>query len=109
MNSKIQNPKTQQPETPAMNDRDYLNDMLATEKYITNSYSTAMHEASHKGLYEDIFTSFTESSHAQRNVYDLMFKKGWYGLEKAEAQSLAQSHQQFTGYKNQFPFGNGLQ
>ncbi|MFS0780283.1 spore coat protein [Bacillus sp. 1P06AnD] len=104
MNSKIQNPKTKQPETPAMNDRDYLNDMLATEKHMTNSYSTAMHEASHKGLYEDISTSFTECSQAQRHVYDLMFKKGWYSLEKAEAKSLSQSQQQFIGYKMQFPF-----
>ncbi|WP_019243833.1 MULTISPECIES: spore coat protein [Bacillus] len=104
--NKIQNPKTPVPETPQMNDRDFINDLLATEKHITNSYSTAMHEASHKGLYNDIFTAFTESSHLQRDIYDLMFKKGWYGIQQADAQGISQSYQQFNGYKSQFPFGN---
>jgi hypothetical protein len=38
-----------------------------------------------------------------------MFEKGWYSLEKAQASSLSQSHQQFSGYKNQFPSGTNIQ
>ncbi len=40
--NKTQNPETPIPKTPEMNERDFLNDMLSYEKYITASYSTAM-------------------------------------------------------------------
>ena len=45
---KIQNPQTQVPQTPQMNDRDLVNDVLSMEKYMTDSYCTALNEASHE-------------------------------------------------------------
>ena len=106
-NQAIHNPETQIPKTPQMNDRDFLNDLLATEKYITNSYSTYLNEASHDALYQDILTVFTEAQNEQRSLFNLMFKKGWYKLEPAEDQKLQQKYQQFQGYSSQFPYGNG--
>ncbi|WML47040.1 spore coat protein [Neobacillus sp. PS3-34] len=106
---KIQNPESQIPKTPQMNDRDFINDLLAQEKYLTTSYSIAMHEASHDGLYQDIMAIFSETEKCQRDLYNLMFKKGWYKIEAAEQQKLQQSYQQFQGYTNQFPYGNNLQ
>ncbi len=44
--NKIGNPETQVPKTPQMNDRDFINELLATEKYMTDSYSTALNEMS---------------------------------------------------------------
>ncbi|UTI42339.1 spore coat protein [Niallia sp. RD1] len=102
----IQNPKAQVPKTPQMNDRDYTNDLLSTEKYMTDSYSTALNEASNEPLYQDLLAIFTETQNMQRELYDLMFQKGWYKLEAAEQQKLQQSYQQFKGYSNQFPYGN---
>ena len=104
--SSVQNPETQVPKTPQMNDRDFINDLLATEKYITNSYSTALNEASNEPLYQDLLSIFTETQNMQRELYDLMFQNGWYKLEAAEQQKLQQSYQQFKGYSNQFPYGN---
>jgi spore coat protein CotF len=101
--NKIQNPETPVPKTPQMNDRDFINDILATEKYMTASYSTALNELSHDTLYQDILGIFHETQNAQRELYNLMFKKGWYGIEAAEQQKLQQSHQQFSSYKSQFP------
>lgn len=106
---KIQNPESQIPKTPQMNDRDFINDLLAQEKYLTTSYSIAMHEASHDGLYQDIMAIFSETEKCQRDLYNLMFKKGWYKVEAADQQKLQQSYQQFQGYTNQFPYGNTLQ
>lgn len=106
--NKIQNPATQVPKTPEMNDRDFINDMLATEKYMTNSYSTALNEASHNSLYQDILQIFTETQNCQRELFTLMFKKGWYGFEAADVQKLNQSYQQFQGYSNQFPYNNQM-
>ena len=106
---KIKNPETQVPKTPQMNDRDFINDLLATEKYLTTAYTMALHEASHEGLYQDIMQIFSETQECQRNLYDLMFKKGWYAVEAADQQKLQQSYQQFQGYMNQFPNGGTLQ
>ncbi|SDZ64211.1 Spore coat protein CotF [Evansella caseinilytica] len=103
--SKIANPKTQVPETPQMSDRDYINDMLATEKYMTDAYSTAMNEASHDQLFSDIQQAFTESQRCQRDLFNLMFKKGWYSFDAEQQQTLDQSYQRFTGYQNQIPYG----
>ncbi|WP_017726348.1 spore coat protein [Halalkalibacterium ligniniphilum] len=106
---KIQNPETQVPKTPQMSERDFLNDQLSTEKYMTTSYHYALNEASHQSLYQDLATICQEAQDCQRQLYNLMFKKGWYSLEAAPAQQLQQTYQQFSGYTNQLPYnGNGM-
>lgn len=107
MNQKIQNPETPVPQTPEMNDRDYINDMLSTEKYLTHAYSTALNEASHDQFYQEILSIFTETQNAQRKIYNFMFQKGWYSLEASDPQSLQQSYQQYSGYQSQLPHVNG--
>lgn len=105
--NQIKNPKTTQlAKTPEMNDRDFANDMLAMEKYMTDAYCTALNEASHQALYEDLALVFKETQDCQRDLFNLMFKKGWYKLEQEDQQKLQQSYQQFNNYKTaQFPYG----
>ncbi|MBD8071481.1 spore coat protein [Bacillus sp. PS06] len=100
----IKNPKTTIPKTPSMNDRDFLNDMLSTEKYLTDSYCTALNEMSHEALYQDIRQIFNETQDCQRQLFNLMYKNGWYKLEAEDAQKVEQKHQQFYNYTTtQFP------
>lgn len=98
---KIENPKTQHPETPELNDRDILNNALSTEKHLCNSFVTAMHEASHDSLYKVIFDIMEDTSQQQRKFYDLAFKHGWYALTAAGKEEITQLEQQFSGYKQQ--------
>ncbi|WP_079710902.1 spore coat protein [Paraliobacillus ryukyuensis] len=100
---KVQNPETQVPKTPEMNDRDFLNDMLATEKYMTQSYSIALNEASNQTFYQDLSAIFNETQNMQRTLYNLMFKNGWYSIDKADQNQIQQTRQQFSGYTNQLP------
>ncbi|MFD1020463.1 spore coat protein [Thalassobacillus hwangdonensis] len=93
------------PKTTELNERDLVNDLLATEKYMTGAYSTALNEASCENLYTDIATIFKETQDCQRNLYNMMFKNGWYALEQADQQKMQQSYTQFDGYKNQLPYG----
>ncbi|WP_226035960.1 spore coat protein [Aquibacillus saliphilus] len=102
-NQKVQNPEVQVPSTPQMNDRDFVNDLLTTEKYMTASYSTVLNEASNQAIYHDLATIFNETQDCQRNLYNLMFKNGWYSVEACDQQKMQQSYQQFTGYTNQLP------
>ncbi len=67
--NKIQNPAVQIEKTPQMNDRDFTNDMLATEKYITDAYSTALNEASHPFSISRYFVDFQRNTKlSTRNV-----------------------------------------
>ncbi|MGG3888077.1 spore coat protein [Metabacillus fastidiosus] len=99
--NKIQNPETQVQQSPQMNERDFINDILATEKYLTSAYTTALNELSHQALYQDILTVSNETQDAQRHLYNLMFKNGWYKLEAAETQKIQQSYDQFSSYLDQ--------
>ncbi|MFT8361907.1 MAG: spore coat protein [Sporolactobacillus sp.] len=100
----IQNTETQIQKTPEMNDRDYLNDMLLTEKYLGTSYVHALQEASHQSLYQDIKGVFDQEADLQRDLYNVMFNKGWYKLESQEPQKIVQAQQQFSQYaQQQFP------
>ncbi|WP_440896202.1 spore coat protein [Amphibacillus sp. Q70] len=101
--SKVQNPETPVEKTPQLNDRDIINDFLATEKYMTNGYSTALNECSNHTYYENLLQIFTETQNQQRHLYNLMFKNGWYSLDQADQQQINQAAEQFTGYLNQFP------
>lgn len=103
----IKNPKPtyeSQVKGPQMNERDRLNDILATEKYLTDSFNVSAREASHDLLHRDIMTILTETHQCARDIYNLMFQKGWYKLEVEEQQTLNQSYQQFSGYSSQFPY-----
>lgn|SRR5690606_15164973 len=101
--NKVKNPETPIEKNQAMNDRDFINDILSTEKYLTQAYSTALNEASNQHLYQDLLQIFEETQNCQRDLYNMMFKHGWYGLEKEQQQKIQQSYQQFQQYKNQLP------
>jgi spore coat protein CotF len=105
----IKNPKLAQvPKTPQMNDRDFANDALATEKYMTSAYSMALNEASHQDLYQALSTIANETQDCQRNLYNLMFQKGWYGIEQEAGQKIQNSIQQFDQYlQQQSPYTGG--
>lgn len=90
MNNKISNQKTEVPNTPEMNDKDYITTMLSIEKAMVKDFAVALTEASNTDLYNDYYDMFDEISNMQRQIYNLMFKKGWYSLEKAEESKITQ-------------------
>jgi spore coat protein CotF len=83
-----------------------LNDTLSGLKHLAGNLNVFSHEASHQALHRDVMNMLIETHSQTRDIYNLMFKKGFYGLEAEQPQKLQQTHQQFTGYQNQFPYGN---
>ena len=81
-NRKIENPKVEVKEGMEMNDRDYLNNILILEKSLSNQYSLSLDEASNDYLYEDFFELLEDSKDASREIYNFIFEKGWYAIEK---------------------------
>ena len=93
MNNCISNPKTEVPKGTQINDKDYMNSLLGTLKEIVKNYAIALTEASNEKLYNEFKNMFDEYSSLQREVYELMFRKGWYTLEKSEQQKLDNKYQ----------------
>lgn len=93
MNNCICNPKTEVPKGTSLNDKDYMNSLLGTLKEIVKNYAVALTEASNENLYSEFKNMFDEYINLQREVYETMFRKGWYSLEKAEQQKLDNKYQ----------------
>lgn len=92
-NNQIKNPKTEVPTGIALNDKDYLDSLLSCLKEMVKNYATALTEASNESLYQQYKTMFENYSDLQREVFELMFRKGWYVLEKAEVQKIDTKYQ----------------
>lgn len=92
MNNEIKNEKVQVPNGIEMNDKDYLNSLLSCLKEMTKNFATAMTEASNDHLYEKYEEMFEDVSEMQREVYEVMFKNGWYVLEKADTNKITKKY-----------------
>jgi len=92
-NNQISNPKTEVPKGTSINDKDYMNSLLSCLKEIVKNYAVVLTEASNETLYKEYKTMFDEYSNLQREVYETMFRKGWYSLEKVDKQKLDTKYQ----------------
>lgn len=96
MNNQISNPKVEVPTGIACNDKDYLNSLLSCLKEMSKNYVMAMTEASNESLFEKHKQVFLTLISLQREVYGLMFRKGWYILEKSDTQKINQKLQMLS-------------
>ena len=99
----IKNPSAPFDKGTEFNDRDRLNDMLATEKWLTDGFNVFVRETSHQDLYNDVLHVLNDTHHACRDVFTLMFEKGWYSLHPEKPSHIADHYQKFSGYESQFP------
>ncbi|MBO9608270.1 MAG: spore coat protein [Paenibacillaceae bacterium] len=88
---------------PEMNDRDRLNDILSTEKYLTAAYNVGLNEMQNPALHQTVQRVLNDVHDTQSQLFDLMFQNGWYKMKAADAQEITQAHQQFSNYRTQFP------
>jgi spore coat protein CotF len=102
-NNEVKNEQAMVPETKEMNDRDRLMDTLETLKNMTNNYSIFLNEASNEGLYNEGFRMFKDLQEIQRELFELLFKKGWYTLEKADENKINKKYNEYTGKTNELP------
>lgn len=94
MNSnKVSNPKTEVPTGIKMNDKDYITCLLTILKDMVKNYTIAMTEASNENLYQSYNSTFQKLIELQRETFELMFRKGWYSLEKAEVSKISEKYQ----------------
>lgn len=103
-NNQISNPKKEMPKGMNLNEKDYMNELLTCLKEMSKNYVVAMTEASNEVLYNKYHNIFMEITNLQRETYEVMFKNGWYTLEKAESQKISQKfnmlNQEFQDLSN---------
>lgn len=92
MNNQIKNDKVIVPTGIALNDKDYINSLLSTLKELNKNYVLALTEASNEVLFNEYKNMFEQFNLLQREVFELMFKKGWYVLSKAENEKIIQKY-----------------
>lgn len=93
MNNEIKNPKTEVKTGINLNDKDYITNLLSSLKEMVKNYAVALTEASNEYLYQEYNNMFLEYSKLQRDVYELMFRKGWYVLKKADNMEINKKYQ----------------
>ena len=85
---KITNKKTLIPQNKYLNDKDYVNRLLTTLKDLEKNYVVMLTETSNEYLYNRLYNQFKSISKLQREVYETMFKYGWYELETADSNKI---------------------
>lgn len=90
MANKVCCEETQVDKIKEMNDRDYLVDILCSEKEITKNMCTALTEASNTHLHEELYNIFETVEQIQAETYELAWNNGWYSLEEAEKTKISQ-------------------
>lgn len=69
-------------------DKDYLNNILSPLKEMSKNYAIALTEASNEILYKELKKSFDSVIKLQRETFELMYRNGFYKLEKVEKEKL---------------------
>lgn len=96
MAGKVKCEETKQEKTKCMTDRDFLQDILASEKDITTNTATSITEASNRNLATMFLDFFDIVEELQREAYEMAWSNGWYTLEEAEAKKIKEEVKNLT-------------
>ena len=95
-NQKICNPKVETSTGSSLNDKDYMNNLLSCLKALVKNHAIALTEASKEVLcqeYKEMFNTFLE---LQRETYEIMFRKGWYSIERKENTKINEKYEELN-------------
>lgn len=98
-NNKINNSKVDVPNGIKLNDKDYMNSLLSCLKEMVKNYSIALTEASNETLYSKYKEMFDTYINLQREVFETMFRYGWYSLEKLDNNRINEKYQMLSEEK----------
>ncbi|MDD6272248.1 MAG: spore coat protein [Bacilli bacterium] len=79
-----------------LTEEDILNDVLLSEKNISNCYSIAINEMSNAKLYKKIMSIFEDTKDISRDMFNLMYQNGWYQLESEDETKIETSFDKYN-------------
>lgn len=84
-----------------MQDKEVINDVLSSQKFITDSYNNFTNECATPNVREQFMRILTEEHQIQAEVFDEMSKRGWYPTTPAQQQKVQQAKQKFQNMNQQ--------
>ncbi|MDF2632177.1 MAG: spore coat protein [Caproiciproducens sp.] len=84
-----------------MQEKEILNDVLASEKAVTGAYNNFANECATPNVRDEFMRILTEEHQIQADVFDEMQKRGWYPTPAAEQQKIQQAKQKFQNQNQQ--------
>ena len=76
-------------------ERDLMNDVLSSQKFITDTYNTFTNECATQNVRDGFMSILSEEHQIQSEVFDLMKQRGWYQTPAADQQKVSQAKQQY--------------
>ena len=88
-------------ENVALTEEEMLNDTLASCKSLMSLLNIYATEASNEEIEDVIEDIYLQMKDNQRNLYKVMYKKGWYKLEKEDSKKINSAITKFSDYRNE--------
>ena len=82
-------------------EKDLMNDVLSSQKFITDTYNTFTNECATLNLRDEFMRILGEEHQIQAEVFDLMKQRGWYQTPAAEQQKVQQAKQKYQNERAQ--------
>jgi spore coat protein CotF len=92
VNNKISNPKPNLPTGMNLNDKDIIMALLTCLKELEKNYVYALEEASCENLFHKHQEKFSKIVSMQREVYETMFRLGFYELEAQDKNKISEKY-----------------
>ncbi|MVB10643.1 Coat F domain protein [Caprobacter fermentans] len=84
-----------------MGERELMDDALASQKYMTDTYNTYTNECVTQNVRDEFMNILSEEHQIQSEVFDTMKKRGWYNVPDAQQQKIQQAKQKFQSQSSQ--------
>ena len=81
-------------------DREMLDDILSTEKFMTGCYNEVANECASSSLKSEIVNILTHEHSIQHDIYTEMAERGWYNTVKADASNIQEAKTKFQNQQN---------
>lgn len=84
-----------------MNEKELVNDLLFSEKKMTNNYDVFANEADNVNLRNELNGILNNEHDIHNKIYDAMKQKGWYSVSSADKNDIQKAKQNYQNIKNQ--------
>ncbi|HBQ46486.1 MAG TPA: spore coat protein [Ruminococcaceae bacterium] len=78
-----------------MPEKEMMNDVLSSEKYLTELYNTNANECATPNVRDGFLQILSEEHQIQADIFDAMKQRGWYQTPAAEQQKIQQTKQKY--------------
>lgn len=82
-------------------DREIMDDILSSQKHISDGYNTFSNECTNQQLQNDMLNILKEEHNMQFTVFSEMQKRGWYSPSAAQAQMIDETKTKFENIATQ--------